>query len=206
MNYICNICANLNNKYYDIYEWLKKDKIIHIKKIPVFKINNIDLKNIIKNEIKMDSNFLNLIKNKTEIIDFKKNINLCLFTDLKNHIIVQIAPNGNIIKKSDIHFTDKTTGFSTLKQLNYTQLEYKIIKNLPLQLSSRNEEERKKYLIKNLNILEKKKLSYLYFECFNEKSDDEILIRQKIKKEILLNNDVICTTIDNFLKLICAPN
>lgn len=204
MNYIYDIYANLNDKYYDIYEWLKKDTIIHIKKIPVFKITNNDLINIIKNDIKLNIEFFNLVKNKTEFFNLKKKLNLCIFTDSKDNILVQISNDGNIIQKSDIHFTDKIASFDTLKKINLFSLDYHIRKKIPLQLYDRNEQERKNYLLKKINLLDQNKLAYLYFECFNQKQTNEELIKKRIKNEILQNNEKICSTINNFLKLICA--
>lgn len=204
MNYIYDIYANLNDKYYDIYEWLKKDTIIHIKKIPVFKITNNDLINIIKNDIKLNIEFFNLVKNKTEFFNLKKKLNLCIFTDSKDNILVQISDDGNIIQKSDIHFTDKIASFDTLKKINLFSLDYHIRKKIPLQLYDRNEQERKNYLLKKINLLDQNKLAYLYFECFNQKQTNEEFIKKRIKNEILQNNEKICSTINNFLKLICA--
>lgn len=204
MNYIYDIYANLNDKYYDIYEWLKKDTIIHIKKIPVFKITNNDLINIIKNDTKLNIEFFNLVKNKTELFNLKKKLNLCIFTDTRDNILVQISNDGNIIQKSDIHFTDKIASFDTLKMLNLFSLDYHIRKKIPLQLYDRNEHERKNYLLKKINLLDQNKLAYLYFECFNQKQTNEDLIKKRIKNEILQNNEKICSTINNFLKLICT--
>lgn len=204
MNYIYDIYANLNDKYYDIYEWLKKDTIMHIKKIPVFKITNNDLINIIKNDIKLNIEFFNLVKNKTEFFNLKKKLNLCIFTDSKDNILVQISDDGNIIQKSDIHFTDKIASFDTLKKINLFSLDYHIRKKIPLQLYDRNEQERKNYLLKKINLLDQNKLAYLYFECFNQKQTNEELIKKRIRNEILQNNEKICSTINIFLKLICA--
>ena len=37
MEYVYDIVLNFMDKYYDYYEWKKKDRIINIKKIPLFK-------------------------------------------------------------------------------------------------------------------------------------------------------------------------
>ena len=42
MNYVYDIYLNLNNVLYDFFDWDKNDKLIHIKKIPIFKIWNKD--------------------------------------------------------------------------------------------------------------------------------------------------------------------
>lgn len=204
MNYIYDIYANLNQKYYDIYEWNKKDKIIHIKKIPVFRIKTHDLKILIKDENIVDNELIKLIKNQTEIFNISKNTTFCAFTDTKDEIIVQINKKGKIIQKSSIHFTDNFNNFSSIKRLNLTVLNYSTISKLPINFLSRIDEEKKTILLKRIDELDNKKLLYLYFECFNSKLDDNSLIKQKLKKEIISNNERVYSTIDNFLKLIYA--
>ena len=61
MNYIYDIVLNLNEILYDQFDWLKKDNIERIKRIPIYKIGEEDLKNIIANKINMN---INEIKNK----------------------------------------------------------------------------------------------------------------------------------------------
>ena len=206
MNYIYDIYANINKKYYDIYDWQKKDKIIHIKKIPIFKIKSSDLQKFIKDEIKLDETFVKSIKNKTEFFNNNLNSNFCAFTDMRDEIITKISNNGNIIGKSSIHFTDKYNATIAFKKINLSNIDYKITKVIPLDSENRYEKIRRNFLMKNIDILSKEKLTYLYFECFEQKVDNEKIIKNHLKKEIVKQNEKVCTTISNFLKLICAPN
>ncbi len=206
MNYIYDIYANINKKYYDIYDWQKKDKIIHIKKIPIFKIKSSDLQKFIKDEIKLDETFVKSIKNKTEFFNNNLNSNFCAFTDMRDEIITKISNNGNIIGKSSIHFTDKYNATNAFKKINLSNIDYKITKVIPLDSENRYEKIRRNFLMKNIDILSKEKLTYLYFECFEQKVDNEKIIKNHLKKEIVKQNEKVCTTISNFLKLICAPN
>ena len=206
MNYIYDIYANINKKYYDIYDWQKKDKIIHIKKIPIFKIKSSDLQKFIKDEIKLDETFVKSIKNKTEFFNNNLNSNFCAFTDMHDEIITKISNNGNIIGKSSIHFTDKYNATNAFKKINLSNIDYKITKVIPLDSENRYEKIRRNFLMKNIDILSKEKLTYLYFECFEQKVDNEKIIKNHLKKEIVKQNEKVCTTISNFLKLICAPN
>ena len=47
MNYIYDIYLNFNKTYYDFYEWNNNDKVMHIKKIPLFKVSTSNLKKMI---------------------------------------------------------------------------------------------------------------------------------------------------------------
>ena len=38
MNYIYDIYLNFNNIPYDFFEWNKNDNLIHLKKIPIYKV------------------------------------------------------------------------------------------------------------------------------------------------------------------------
>ena len=206
MNYIYDIYANINKKYYDIYDWQKKDKIIHIKKIPIFKIKSSDLQKFIKDEIKLDETFVKSIKNKTEFFNNNLNSNFCAFTDMRDEIITKISNNGNIIGKSSIHFTDKYNATNAFKKINLSNIDYKITKVIPLDSENRYEKIRRNFLMKNIDILSKEKLTYLYVECFEQIVENEKMIKNHLKKEIVKQNEKVCTTISNFLKLICAPN
>ena len=50
MNFIYDILLNFNNEYYEFYDWNNDDKLTHIRKMPIFKISDDALKNIIYNE------------------------------------------------------------------------------------------------------------------------------------------------------------
>ena len=50
MNYIYDILLNFQKEFYDFYEWNPDDEIIHIRKIPLFYINNNDFYTI-KNSV-----------------------------------------------------------------------------------------------------------------------------------------------------------
>ena len=51
MDYIYDIVLNFQNNYYDFYEWKSTDKVINIKKILVYKVNNQEYLNLKYNEI-----------------------------------------------------------------------------------------------------------------------------------------------------------
>ena len=62
MKYIYDLELNFKNKYYDFYEWEKKDKITHIKKIPSYKVTDEDIYNLKYNYIKINKDFKKLHK------------------------------------------------------------------------------------------------------------------------------------------------
>ena len=99
MNYTYDIYLNFNKKLYDFFDWNKTDKLIHIKKIPIFKIPEKHILKIIKYSVKIDNNFLNSITCKTEIWNYSNTYKNCaLFTDGSNAIALEFDKNGIIIK------------------------------------------------------------------------------------------------------------
>ena len=58
MNYIYDILLNFNNYAYDIFEWNKDDKIVHLRKIPLIKLKSNDLFNLVNKKILFDKDFL----------------------------------------------------------------------------------------------------------------------------------------------------
>ena len=73
MNYIYDLLLNFNEKIYDFYDWNKTDKIIHIKKIPIFKISSSKMNIIKNNKICFEDSFLEKIYRKTEEFMNRKN-------------------------------------------------------------------------------------------------------------------------------------
>ena len=71
MNYIYDIFLNFNDILYDIYEWNRNDNIIHIRKIPLFKVDKKIMSDFITKKIELSSEFLAKIFKKTEV--FSKN-------------------------------------------------------------------------------------------------------------------------------------
>ena len=106
MNYIYDIYLNFNKELYDFFEWNKNDKLIHIKTIPIFKISEQDLKNIITYNIKLEESFFKEIKEKSTIYNKpSQKRNYALFCDNTNVLAVEFNNIGKIINKSSLFIT-----------------------------------------------------------------------------------------------------
>jgi hypothetical protein len=202
MNYIYDLYVNFQKQYYDFYEWNKNDKITHIKKIPIFLIKEPSLKNIIRNENKIDLHFLEEIKDKAELFPYNKKITACLFTDKKDVVATLISNKGIIIKKSALLFEEE---YDVLKNISYgilKDINIHTINKEKKDFLTRNEKSRKNYILRNIPKMDDKKIFYLYFECFNKEETNRRTVEMKLKQEIIKNNDKICLVTYNFLKLI----
>ena len=94
MDYIYDIVLNFQNEYYDFYEWQPTDKIINIKRLPIYKISHKDYLNIKKNNITIVINTL------------PKPNKIFLVTSGIEVMGVLIDNHGKISKKSSLLFDE----------------------------------------------------------------------------------------------------
>ena len=106
MNYIYDIFGNFFENYYDFYEWNKSDKIIHIKKIPIIKVNKIDYKILLNNKFKINKELLNNIKNKTLLWNNKKD-NYLLITNGSDLFNIKFNNQGISTLRSSLQIEDE---------------------------------------------------------------------------------------------------
>ena len=183
---IYDILINWNDidKLYDFYEWESNDEFTHIKKIPLIKIKEQDYNNILNNDIKVNKEFLNLIKNKTEIYNKKQpNLYSTLFTDGIRAFAIKFNGSGRSIYKSNL--------------LLDSNIDYKIIKKISQNLyETRFEYQIRVFIEKELDKMYKRKeidkLQYLYIEYFNTQKDNiEVIysdLKESLKSEINYNH------------------
>ena len=169
MNYIYDIYLNLNEVLFDFFDWNKNDKLSHIKKIPIFKINEDFLKKIIYNW--------------TEVWNSSETLSYCaLFTDNNNVIAVEFNNGGISIKKSCLFVDEELEVLEIVDRLNEKDINISIIKKDNVLFKTRAQIKEEKFIRHELDNIEDNKLSYIYFECFGK--------HEKSKKRILdkLNN------------------
>ncbi len=202
MSYIYDVLVNFQKEYYDFFEWNKNDNIYHIRKIPIFKINNAEYKNIKDNIVKFEQKFLNLINLKTE--QFKQNniskIKYCfIISNGKEAIAIKLNKNAVTTHKSDLLPNETDDLLELIKLEKETKINFKIIKTkTPNNFKTRFEIENEKFLYEQLDKIYKQnnfqKLNYLCLECFNKEEKNSKNAYLKLKEEIKNTNQ-------NFQKL-----
>ncbi len=202
MTFVYDIYVNFQTICYDFYEWNKKDEIMRIKKIPIFQIEESLFQKLMIHETQLDPNTFELLKNKTELFKSKKKISACLFTNNQDIIAVLLDNNGKIIKKSSLLLEEESTILKSIRKVDFLTIELKELKKRKIPLITRQELERQSFLLKKLEYMEEEELTYLYFECFNHKENDQTLMKKSLKSEIMKGNEEISTISYNFLKLI----
>lgn len=185
---IYDIVLNFNKEFLDFFEWDKHDILIHVRKIPIFKIkNNINLKNV-----KKIVNINNKIINKTEIYSKikKDNFTYSLLLCTEEKVVAYILDiNGNVIKYSDLIIPEEDEILENYN--NYELINNEIITFNNISFLTRKQKNIKTRLLKcNDNFLK-----YLYMELYDEIPDNDY------KKRLYLDKNNI-EKMNNFLSLI----
>lgn len=209
MNYTYDILVNFKEEMYDFFDWNNNDDILHIRKIPLFRINAKDFYNIMHNLVKFDREFLDKVQNKTEIFNNRKIKNIEYAFLLTNGIeVIGYKLNSEYINKySTSLLVDEDTEVSEIcERLTETTIKYKIIKNKRINnFITRNDKEIIKFIKNEIKLLSKEdnyeKLKYLYYECFGKKEDNKDIIIKEIKNSLNDINEKVYMKIYDFLKL-----
>lgn len=174
MEYIYDIVLNFQDEYYDYYEWQNKDKIINIKKIPIYKINNKDYINIKNNITTIDKKSL------------PKTNKMFLLTSGIEVMAVLINNNGKVIKKSSLIFEESDDILTDKDEIKLIDIKYIINKKKNIIIKSRIEKLKTKFINNYLKKIDKSKdeylLKYLYYEIFNiEQENIETIYNDLLK-------------------------
>lgn len=191
MNYVYDILLNFNEQDYDFYEWNMNDNIFHIRKIPMIKINDSSLKNIIQGNICVSSEFLKKISNRTEMFT-SKSIKIfkyvCLFVGSKDVVAVEFATNGKKKRISRLLLDEKEDTLSIARDIKEIEVPMEVKeKKMIINFRTRKENQIYRYIIKEFQHKNYELLKYIYFECFNEQEDDYQKIIQRLTEALTRN-------------------
>lgn len=178
MTYVYDVLLNFTdeNKIIEFFEWDNDDIIEHVKKIPIMRVSSKILIDIINNEIMVEKEFLERIKNNTTLYKKTKNLQYAvLISDLNRVIGIEFDKEGKIISKSSLLLDEEEEIIEECLDIKEENLNYKIIKKIEKEnYLTRNETKKRRYLLKEIDNLYKEKdidkLTYLYEELY--KKDD----------------------------------
>ena len=127
MNHIYDVILNFDSNIYENYEWNLNDNIYHIKKIPIFKVEENIIEDVVNYNLKLKEDFLNKIKNKTEIYlnRVSKPIEYaCILCNNEKVIAIKIDNKGKINKYSKMLISEELETIENEEIIPYTKLEY----------------------------------------------------------------------------------
>ena len=208
MKNIYDILVNFKKIPYEFYEWNKEDDVKHVKKMPSIKVSDSALYDIFYNEVKISKNFLDQIKDKTEIFfgrTVKKVKYACVIYNDDVALSILLNDNGEIIGKSKLLFDEEE---DVLKEdVPLKEIDYNVIKKTK-KISGLTRRETKivlllsKYLDKIHEIKKNDEIKYMYFECFNTMEEDNEKAYENLKNEVLKANLNVIETLKTLIKVL----
>lgn len=208
MKNIYDILVNFKKIPYEFYEWNKEDDVKHVKKMPSIKVSDSALYDIFYNEVKISKNFLDQIKDKTEIFfgrAIKKVKYACVIYNDDVALSILLNDNGEIIGKSKLLFDEEE---DVLKDdVPLKEIDYEVIKKSK-KISGLTRREAKivlllsKYLDKIHESKKNDEIKYMYFECFNKVEEDNEKAYKNLKNEVLKANLNVIETLKTLIKVL----
>lgn len=208
MKNIYDILVNFKKIPYEFYEWNKEDDVKHVKKMPSIKVSDSTLYDIFYNDVVVSKNFLDQIKDKTEIFfgrTVKKVKYACVIYNDDVALSILLNDNGEIIGKSKLLFDEEE---DVLKEdVPVKEIDYNIIKKSK-KISGLTRREVKivlllsKYLDKIYENKKNDEIKYMYFECFNKVEEDNEKAYKNLKNEVLKANLNVIETLKTLIKVL----
>lgn len=208
MKNIYDILVNFKKIPYEFYEWNKEDDVKHVKKMPSIKVSDSTLYDIFYNDAVVSKDFLDQIKDKTEIFfgrTVKKVKYACVIYNDDVALSILLNDNGEIIGKSKLLFDEEE---DVLKEdIPLKEIDYNIIKKSK-KISGLTRREAKivlllsKYLDKIHESKKNDEIKYMYFECFNKVEEDNEKAYKNLKNEVLKANLNVIETLKTLIKVL----
>lgn len=193
MNNVYDILLNFNKeRAYEFFEWYEEDNIEHIKKIPAFKVTDEQMLSIINNTIRIDSEFLSKIFNKTEKFNNKR-VDIIPFSAIigngREALAFKFNKNGDELCRSNLVLDEKEEVLEILKHTTLSAINIKIVKKIKFDLActrfernNRNKIKTEISMIYNNNDFDE--LKYIYYELFRTIGKDKTKMYNDLIKEI----------------------
>lgn len=184
MKYIYDLVLNFNDscKNLDFYEWKKSDNILTIHKMPLVRINRVQMNDIITSKIKIAREFLSRIRNKTLLEDGSTLKNSVLVTDLNKVLALEFDDDGVIIRSSSLLLDEEEAVIDESLDYAEEKFDYEVLTSYTKQeFLTREEKKIRSNLLSEIDYLYKNKnydeIRYLYEELY----DEQINVHEKYK-------------------------
>lgn len=214
MNYIYDVLLNFNENLYHFYDWNSNDEILHVRKIPFFKVDSKFLVDIKDNKIQINDKTLKLIGQKTDLFNKEKLSQVrycCIVSDALEVIGLQFNEEGFCINLSKMLIDEEQEVIDVCNRIEEVKIDYKIIEKKKYDFfRTRKELEISDYINGELVKLEKSldldKIRYLSYECLNKNFKEKDKILREIRKELKNNWEEVASKLYDFFKLISVKN
>ncbi len=182
MNYIYDLVLNFNDcsNLLEFYEWMKKDSLTIVQKIPVFRIDRYQMNDILNKRIKISEEIFRKIKDKTLVSEGESLKYSCLVTDLNRVIALDFDKEGVLKRNSSLLLDEEEDVIDECSNYKLDDFNYEVLDSYARKdFLTRKEKVIREKLLAELKYLYDNKnydeINYLYQEFYNEK----ISIKQK---------------------------
>ncbi len=197
MIYAYDILVNLNERLIDFYDWNDSDELTHIRRVPLFKVNDKTYFDLLYKKVRIDEELMLTIKEKTQIFTSKNLETIdyaACFTNSTNAFIVTFDSKGFTALKSKFLVNEELEITDLSSKMRETIINYNIINNkVSLNKMTREESSKLKAIISELEKIkdDKKKIDYLYYEWFNENGNNNNYntLLESLSKEFTLKHN-----------------
>ena len=187
MNYYYDVLLNFLDTNVFFYEWDSFDNLEYYKRVPLIQVNSKTLKDFINNDVIVDKEFLDIIKDKVKKKGGSSSL-IAIFADRNGSIALEFNEFGRSIARSFLSIEDDLNICEILYTIDIKKINYRIDSEIKYNNNLRVEDRIKLIIKTELNSLYKRKdfmkLKYLFMEWFNEIPEDNTNVYDIMIKEL----------------------
>lgn len=176
MIYIQDIILNLNKELIEFFEWNNNDYLTHVRKIPIFKINNEDLFKIKSENIINNNQLIESIKNKCHTFSKIKYNYLFLVCTEEKVIAISTNKDGEIKLISDLLIEEEDDILEDISKYPYIDLSITIKNYSENKILTRKEKEKINFVYDSIKNLNPNIYEYICFELNIESINQETIM------------------------------
>jgi len=171
MLYIYDILVNFmdGERVYEFFEWDTRDIIEHIRKIPVIRVNEKAFYDLVYNQVVVDRDFLDLIKDKT--YTYKEGVEYAvIISNLDRCYALEFNSKGEVVFRSSLLIDEEDEVIECSRKLDEFDVNYTLVRMIDRDSSNFTRKEEmdrnmlKRELITTYEGKNYEKLNYLYEE------------------------------------------
>lgn len=164
MEFIYDIVLNFQDEYCEFFEWQLNDKILNVKKIPLYKISSKDYLILKYNDVVIQESV------------FHKKYRMILVTNGIEVMGLLLNSNNKVIKRSSLIIEEADDVLEYLSQSKITDIKYLENKKRVVSYDGRIMKEKLGYVsrfLKDINLeRDEYLLKYLYYDLYNQEEVD----------------------------------
>lgn len=173
MTFVYDILVNLSYDLIDFYDWDERDDFSHIRKAPIFRVSSNNISDFIFRKVKVNEEFLNSIKDKTQMFS-GRNIEVlsyaCVISDGNTAIMVEFDEKGYSRRKSKFLVNEEFEILDLVLSIKNTDINYSVVSsNYKKNNMIRSDKNILDNILDELFLIKEdsEKIDYLYYEWFD---------------------------------------